>query len=201
MEGSPSLRTFDAARFYELMVISTPDGDPEDLVAASERVGNHISASGGVLLRANSDSPWGRRRLAYPIRHSSQDLRDGFYTLYHFQAEPGMIEAIERELHLDERVMRHLVLQLAREPIFAEPEAVDEESTAVEGEDERTAAIAGMPEVAEDAQTPEPTGTIAQTVTEDLSADNVAASPQVVGPGVGEDIEGPEVAEVTNSEE
>jgi small subunit ribosomal protein S6 len=201
MEGSPSLRTFDAARFYELMVISTPDGDPEDLVAASERVGNHISASGGVLLRANSDSPWGRRRLAYPIRHSSQDLRDGFYTLYHFQAEPGMIEAIERELHLDERVMRHLVLQLAREPIFAEPEAVDEESTAVEGEDERTAAIAGMPEVAEDAQTPEPTGTIAQTVTEDLSADNVAASPQVEWPGVGEDIEGPEVAEVTNSEE
>ena len=61
-----------------------------------------------------------RARLAYPIRHNSADLRDGFYTLYHFEIKPEGIEDIEREIRLNERIIRHLMLVLDNEPIFVE---------------------------------------------------------------------------------
>lgn len=116
------MRTESSARFYELMSISVPDGTPEELIETSEAIAGYVTAAGGRVLRSSNESPWGRRRLAYPIRHESADLRDGFYTLYHFELEPNRIDDIEREIRLNERIIRHLLLQLASEPIFIEEE-------------------------------------------------------------------------------
>ena len=102
------------------MSISVPDGTPEELMETAEAVSGYVTAAGGTVLRLSNESPWGRRRLAYPIRHNSADLRDGFYTLYHFQIKPQGIEDIERELRLNERIIRHLMLVLDSEPIFIE---------------------------------------------------------------------------------
>lgn len=115
-----SLRTDSSPRFYELMSISVPDGTPEELIETADAVAGYIAAAGGSVLRASNESPWGRRRLAYPIRHNSADLRDGFYTLYHFEIKPEGIEDIEREMRLNERIIRHLLLTLDSEPIFVE---------------------------------------------------------------------------------
>jgi small subunit ribosomal protein S6 len=104
------------------MSISVPDGTPEELIATSEAVAGYITAAGGRVLRSSNESPWGRRRLAYPIRHNSTDLRDGFYTLYHFELDPDRIEDVEREIRLNERIIRHLLLLLESEPIFVEEE-------------------------------------------------------------------------------
>jgi len=147
------LRTDSSARFYELMAISVPDGTPEELVETADSVAGYVTAAGGRILRSSNDSPWGRRRLAYPIRHNSADLRDGFYTLYHFEIEPARIENIERELRLNERVIRHLLLQLPSEPIFVE----EEEETTV-NENAETGEVAVTEEVvavAEDVATGE----------------------------------------------
>jgi small subunit ribosomal protein S6 len=117
------------------MSISVPDGTPEELIETSEAVSGYVTAAGGRLLRSSNESPWGRRRLAYPIRHNSVDLRDGFYTLYHFELEPNRIEDIEREIRLNERIIRHLLLQLDSEPIFVEEEEeVTVETDPVTGE-------------------------------------------------------------------
>ncbi len=51
------------------------------------------------------EAPWGRRRLAYPIN----DQTEGFYTLFRYQAEPGVAAEIDRELRLNENVLRFLV--------------------------------------------------------------------------------------------
>ncbi len=123
------MRTDSSARFYELMSISVPDGTPEELIETSQSVGGYIEAAGGRVLRSSNESPWGRRRLAYPIRHDSTDLRDGFYTLYHFEIQPEGLESIEREIRLNERIIRHLLLQLDSEPIFVEEEEVVTETT------------------------------------------------------------------------
>ena len=125
-----SLRTESSARFYELMSISVPDGTPEELIETAEAVSGYVTSAGGRIIRTSNDSPWGRRRLAYPIRHNSADLRDGFYTLYHFEIQPEGIENIEREIRLNERIIRHLLLTLAGEPVFIEEE---EEAAEVEG--------------------------------------------------------------------
>jgi small subunit ribosomal protein S6 len=117
------------------MSISVPDGTPEELIETSEAISGYVTAAGGRILRSSNESPWGRRRLAYPIRHNSSDLRDGFYTLYHFEIEPNRIEDIEREIRLNERIIRHLLLQLNSEPIFVEEEEeVTVETDPVTGE-------------------------------------------------------------------
>lgn len=130
-----SLRTESSARFYELMSISVPDGTPEELIETADAVASYVTAAGGEILRASNESPWGRRRLAYPIRHNSADLRDGFYTLYHFQIQPEGIENIEREIRLNERIIRHLLLQLDSEPIFVEEVEVVAEGETTEGDE------------------------------------------------------------------
>ena len=119
------MRESSALRFYELMVITAPDGTPEDLLATVDQVNGYITTAGGSILRSNSDSPWGRRRLAYPIRYQSADVRDGFYTLIHLEIAPDKVIEIERDLKLNDRLMRYMVIQLASEPVFPEP--VEEE--------------------------------------------------------------------------
>jgi len=135
-----SLRTESSARFYELMSISVPDGTPEELIETAEAVSGYVTSAGGRIIRTSNDSPWGRRRLAYPIRHNSADLRDGFYTLYHFEIQPEGIENIEREIRLNERIIRHLLLTLAGEPVFIEEEEEAAEVEGAEGGESKAAA-------------------------------------------------------------
>lgn len=97
------------ARTYELMVVLAPDVPEEELPGELDRVRGYIAAAGGRVGEILRDSPWGRRRLAYPIRHAGRDVRDGFYALYHLELEPGLVADVERELRLNDRVIRHLV--------------------------------------------------------------------------------------------
>lgn len=137
------MREASAARFYELMVITAPDGTPEELIATVDQIVGYITTAGGTIIRSNSDSPWGRRRLAYPIRYQSTDVRDGFYTLIHMEIGPDKIIEIERDLKLNDRLMRYLVLQLSGEPVFPEP--VEEEPAEGESEGEGDAPADGEP--------------------------------------------------------
>ncbi len=154
------------------MSISVPDGTPEELIETAEAVAGYVTAAGGEVLRSSNDSPWGRRRLAYPIRHNSTDLRDGFYTLYHFQIQPEGIAEIEREILLNERIIRHLLLQLDSEPVFAE-EAVEGE--AAEGAEAPTEGAEGTEAPAEATSGEEAAGS-AETTTEAEAAETATES-------------------------
>ena len=191
------LRTDPSARFYELMAISVPDGTPEELIETSDSISGYIVAAGGRVLRSSNESPWGRRRLAYPIRNESTDLRDGFYTLYHFEIEPNRIEDIEREMRLNERIIRHLLLQLDSEPIF-----VEEDEDVITTTDPVTGEVTEVTETVVVADAPSPG--VAET------ADNVevvvadaAGEAEVVAQGVVVDViaETDEVEAVMNEEE
>ncbi len=92
------------------MVIFLPELAEEDLTAQLDRASGYITSVGGTIKEVLTDSPWGRRRLAYPIRFNSQDYRDGFYAVYHFDLVPTAVADVERELKLDTRVMRYLVV-------------------------------------------------------------------------------------------
>lgn len=97
-------------RAYELMSVLIPDLSDEDTGAAIERVSGYITSVAGEISEVLTDSPWGRRRLAYSIRFNSQDYRDGVYVVTHFNAVPSAITDIERELKLDTSVMRYLLV-------------------------------------------------------------------------------------------
>jgi ribosomal protein S6 len=76
------------------------------------------------------DSPWGRRRLAYPIRSGGRDVRDGYYTVWHFTLGPTRINDLERELKLDTQLIRYIVLSWEPTPI--DPKAVEAAEIAAE---------------------------------------------------------------------
>ncbi len=99
-------------RDYELMVVLTPELDDEGVEATTERVKSLVAARGGEVTQVQ---PWGRRRLAYPIRKDGQDVREGFYTLYHFRAPTARIADLERSLKLNDRVLRHMVVKVGEE--------------------------------------------------------------------------------------
>lgn len=127
------------ARTYELMTVFSPDVAEDEIQATIEAVVGYISGASGENVEFNRDSPWGRRRLAYAIRHASRDVRDGFYTLFHFEVAPHRVIDIEREIKLNDRIMRYLLTQYTPRPVdeSATAEAPSEASAeATSGEDQ-----------------------------------------------------------------
>lgn len=133
-------------RRYELMLLLRPDLEDDKLQSAVEKVTRAIVNAGGSLSKV---SPWGKRRLAYPIQH----LREASYFLIHFDIEPSAVREIERGLLISEEILRHLVTVIEdRGPAGEEIEAVppadrDAEDESSEDEDVEDAEIS-----AEDAE-------------------------------------------------
>ncbi len=90
------------ARDYELGVIINPEVGDEQVRAIVDRVQQIITANSGQVVRVNA---WGRRRLAYPIEHH----RDGLYFFYDLILEPQSVAEIERDLRVNEDIIRHLL--------------------------------------------------------------------------------------------
>jgi small subunit ribosomal protein S6 len=106
-------------RRYELMLVLRPDA-PEDRVQATlDRTTRGIAGTGGQIVKV---SPWGRRRLAYPIGQQ----REGSYYLLLFDAPSEAITELERSLLITEDVMRHLVTRVERPVARRQATAVGE---------------------------------------------------------------------------
>jgi small subunit ribosomal protein S6 len=125
-------------RRYELMLVLRPDTPDEQVQALLDRATRSIAAAGGQIVKV---SPWGRRRLAYPIGTN----REGSYFLVLFDAPASAVLELERGLNITEEVMRHLVTRVER-PAARRPQAETGEDIDVDDEE-----LAGPPpEVDED---------------------------------------------------
>jgi len=94
-------------RRYELMLVLRPDTADDRVQQILDRTTRGIAAGDGQIIKV---SPWGRRRLAYPI--SGQ--REGSYFIIVFEAPSEAIEELERGLGITEEIMRHLVTRIER---------------------------------------------------------------------------------------
>lgn len=147
-------------RAYELMVLLSPELDDEALDGEMQRISNALDQANAEITSTKSTTPWGRRRLAYPIeRH-----QDAFYVLYTVTSQPGTLEPLERDLKFNSNVLRYLLVR--QEKTELEPEetegVVDEEPVAEtdanEGQAEGNAVEIGgaaSTEVSESAEEPE----------------------------------------------
>jgi small subunit ribosomal protein S6 len=131
-------------RDYELVVIVSPEAGEEGFPGVVDRITNFITERGGVIKKVD---PWGRRRLAYPIKRNL----DGYYAVTQFQAEPQVVRPLEANLDLAEDILRHLVIKLDEE-IVVEPEPAPAASPApaVEPEAEPAAEPVAAAAVAEE---------------------------------------------------
>ena len=119
-------------RRYELMLVVRPDVPEDRVQAILDRSTRSITGAEGQIVKV---SPWGRRRLAYPIGA----YREGSYYIVLFDAPPAAIEELERGLNITEEVMRHLVTHIERPAASRRTEGAeggDEEIMAPPPEDE-----------------------------------------------------------------
>jgi small subunit ribosomal protein S6 len=108
-------------RTYEMMTILAPDVQEDELGPALDTIAKYIATAGGELTYLSRESPWGRRRLSYSVRYQSRDVRDGFYTLWQFTASPEAIAEIDRDLRLNDRLMRHMITVATTVLTYPEP--------------------------------------------------------------------------------
>ena len=93
-----------ALRDYELVLVTSPEMGDEEWGAKVESVSRFITEKGGVI---SSEEKWGKRKLAYPIRH----LTEGNYVLVKFKAKPALCKPLEASLQISEDVLRYLVVR------------------------------------------------------------------------------------------
>jgi small subunit ribosomal protein S6 len=91
-------------RRYELMVILDPDLDERTIAPSLEQFLSVIRNGGGTVDKVDV---WGKRRLAYEIRKKA----DGFYAVVELAAEPAVVAELDRQLNLNEAVLRTKVLR------------------------------------------------------------------------------------------
>ena len=96
-------------RRYEIMVILDPDLEEKTIAPSLEAFLNVVRADGGTV---HDIEIWGRRRLAYEINHKP----DGIYALLHVTATVESVKELDRQLSLNEAVMRTKVMR-AEEPV------------------------------------------------------------------------------------
>lgn len=159
---------YSKPRDYELMIVLVPEMADDDASTAVDTVLGYITQQNGTINRTSTDSPWGRRRLAYSIRHEGTDYRDGFYVLTYFSALPDAVSEIERELKLDTKVIRYLLL--IEDPRMGEKLPEPTEVPAGEEAEAAEPPAADEPEVAEAPAADEPEAAEAEEIVEQAEA-------------------------------
>ena len=89
---------------YELMVILDPELDERTVAPSLDKFLNVIRTEGGSV--ENVDI-WGRRRLAYEIAKKTE----GIYAVVDFTSTPAASIELDRQLKLNEAVLRTKVLR------------------------------------------------------------------------------------------
>ncbi len=101
-----------------------------------------IKANGGEVEKV--DETWGKRRLAYPIN----DKPEGYYVLVTFQAPAELPREIERNMGINENVLRCLIIKLEEKKHSVKPRPVRAAAPVaapVEANEEATPAVAAEP--------------------------------------------------------
>ena len=91
-------------RHYELMVILDPDLEEKTIAPSLDAFLGVIRSDGGTVEKVDV---WGRRRLAYEIDHKVE----GIYAVLDITAQPAAVKELDRQLNLNESVLRTKVLR------------------------------------------------------------------------------------------
>ena len=86
-------------RHYELMVILDSELEERTVAPSLDKFLNVIRKGGGSVENVNI---WGRRKLAYEIKKKTE----GIYAVVDMQAEPDLAKELDRQLNLNEAVLR-----------------------------------------------------------------------------------------------
>ncbi len=133
-------------RKYETFFITDPDLPDEVNTVIDEKFKTVVTSNGGSVL---SYVPWGKKKLAYTVKKRNR----GHYILMEYAGGPELVAELERNMRLDERVLKFITVLLderfdpvkeearkaASAPAFVEEETMREAVLTEGGEDEMRA--------------------------------------------------------------
>ena len=91
--------------FYEHVVIARQDISPQQAEALNDQIKHLIEEGGGHIAKIEY---WGLRNLAYRI----QKNRKGHYSLLAIDAPAPAVKEVERQLSINEDVLRYLTVRV-----------------------------------------------------------------------------------------
>jgi small subunit ribosomal protein S6 len=91
-------------RQYELMVILDPELDDRTVAPQLDKFLTVVTKDKGTV---DNIDIWGRRRLAYDITKKPE----GIYAVVNFTSEPATAKELDRQLGLNESVLRTKLLR------------------------------------------------------------------------------------------
>jgi small subunit ribosomal protein S6 len=94
-------------RRYELMIILEPGLEERTVQPSLDQFLKVVKTGGGTVQKVDV---WGRRRLAYEIDKKSE----GIYAVIDLIAEPDTVRELDRQLNLNEGVLRTKVVRPER---------------------------------------------------------------------------------------
>ena len=100
-------------RPYELMVIFDPEVEDRAVEPSLQKFLNVITTDGGTV---DNVDIWGRRRLAYETKKKSE----GIYAVVNFTAAPATAQELDRQLGLNETVLRTKIIRPEDQKVSAE---------------------------------------------------------------------------------
>ncbi len=132
-------------RKYETFFIIDPDLPDETNHVVDEKFKSIVVSNGGMVL---AYAPWGKKKLAYPVKKHTR----GHYILMEYAGGPELVAELERNMRLDERVIKFITVKLEDrfDPEKAEPREVVTPPRFGEDEEAGTGGIAGEPEEGEE---------------------------------------------------
>ena len=91
-------------RHYEVMVILDPTLEERTIAPSLDQFLSVVKKDGGTVEKVDV---WGRRRMAYEIdKHA-----EGIYAVVDLQANPSAVQELDRQLNLNESVLRTKVIR------------------------------------------------------------------------------------------
>lgn len=98
---------------YEVTYILRPNLEENEVGERTGAIGEQLKGNGGEVVGTEI---LGKKRLAYEIN----DVREGIYTVMRFRATAEAAHELERQLGLNEDVMRALLIRLDKHALAAE---------------------------------------------------------------------------------
>ena len=88
---------------YESVIIINPSVDEETMKTLVTKYTDIINNEGKV----ESVNEIGKKRLAYEIMKN----KEGYYTVFNFEAKPELIAELERNYRIDDSVMKFITIK------------------------------------------------------------------------------------------
>jgi small subunit ribosomal protein S6 len=90
---------------YELVIIVHPEVADDSLEPIINSLTQYITSKAGTVVEV---AKWGRKKLAYPIKH----VMEGSYVLFKFKLDPAANKELETNLKISEKIIRYLLIKV-----------------------------------------------------------------------------------------